>query len=199
VRDRAIVSVDPPTQLDGRWAVIMEYVDGWSCARVLRAHGAMPTRAAVEVIMEVARALHTVWFHPGPDGRPLHLIHRDLKPENIQITPSGEVKVLDFGLAKANFDRQAATTEGLVGTLGYVAPERFEGQEGDRTDIYSLGVVLRKLLGPERPEEDGRAGVVALIALMTPSIGPRHARSNARAPTCSPPRAGCPSATGRRR
>ena len=71
VRDRAVVSVDPPTLLDGQWAVVMDYVDGASAQRLLKASGPMPPTVALEIVQEVARALDSVWRQPGPDGRPL--------------------------------------------------------------------------------------------------------------------------------
>lgn len=147
LRDRAIVGVEPPVQLDGQWAVVMEYVDGLSCSELLAREGSLPTGVALEIITEIARALGKAWTTPGPDGNPLHLIHRDLKPSNVQITRTGEVKILDFGLAKAAFDaREARTENSIAGTLGYIAPERFEGQEGPTTDVYSLGVMLEQLM-----------------------------------------------------
>lgn len=156
VRDRAIVSVDPPTKLGGRWAVVMEFVDGASCGRLLRL-GTFPPSIALELVEEVSRALHKIYRHPGADGRPLKLLHRDLKPANLQITPSGEVKVLDFGIARADFAaREANTTINIGGTLGYIAPERLHGQEGPEGDIFSLGVVLHKLvMNANPPEDDG--------------------------------------------
>jgi len=151
IRDRAVVRVDPPTRLHGRWAVLMEYVDGTSAASLTR-NEPMPPRAAVEVIEEVARALDSIYTQKGPDGEPLKLLHRDLKPANLQITPSGEVKILDFGIARADFEqREAHTTKNIAGTFGYIAPERFVGEEGPAGDIYSLGVVLQTLVTAERP------------------------------------------------
>lgn len=86
VRDRAIVSVDPPTRLAGRLAVVMEYIEGCSAATLVR-QGAVPVSVALEITQEIARVLDKVVRLSGPDGRPLNLLHRDLKPGNIQITP----------------------------------------------------------------------------------------------------------------
>ena len=145
IRDRAIVSVDSPTRLNGRLAVVMEYVDGASAAALLK-NAPFPATVALEIIQEVARVLDKVVQHPGPDGRPLNLLHRDLKPGNLQITPGGEVKVLDFGIARATFDAREARTMNVTGTPGYMAPERMAGEEGPAGDIYSLGVVLQVLV-----------------------------------------------------
>lgn len=155
VRDRAIVSADPPTRLNGRLAVVMEYIEGASASALLSSR-AFPATVAIEVVQEVARVLDKVVRHPGPDGRPLNLLHRDLKPANLQITAGGEVKVLDFGIARATFDaREAHTMANVAGTLGYTAPERLTGIEVPAGDIYSLGVVLHVLVTRDKAVTHG--------------------------------------------
>lgn len=157
VRDRAIVGVDPPTRLAGKWAVVMEFVDGLSCSRMLSNHGVLPPRVALEITAEVARALDKLYQHPGPDGTPLRVLHRDIKPHNIQVTPAGQVKILDFGIARADFDnRESATTHHIGGTFGYIAPERLEGDDGPECDVYSLGVVLKVFVTGKRPGKSNR-------------------------------------------
>jgi len=151
VRDRAFVSVDPPLQLAGSWAVVMDFAEGESARGLLR-HGPYPGTVALEVVEEVARALGLAWHQVGPEGRPLHLLHRDLKPGNIQISAKGEVRLLDFGIAKATFGgREALTANDWAGTVGYAAPERMDGRDGPEGDVYSLGVVLRVLLTLDKP------------------------------------------------
>ncbi|MCB9677762.1 MAG: serine/threonine protein kinase [Alphaproteobacteria bacterium] len=166
LRDPAVVSVDPPTRLDGRWAVIMDYVDGLSCAEYLRTQGAFPPGIALQIVGEVARCLDHSHRFPGPDGRPLGLLHRDIKPHNIQITPAGGVRVLDFGVARASFDgRETHSTIGmLTGTPGYMAPERRAGIETPAGDVYSLGVVLWALLTREPPKGDPTPGELQKLA-----------------------------------
>jgi serine/threonine protein kinase len=152
VRDRAIVNVDPPTRLAGRWAVVMEYVDGASIQRLLQL-GVIPASVTAEIVQEVARVLDKVYRTPGPDSNePLKLLHRDIKPANIQLTPDGEVKVLDFGIAKAEFATREAHTQAYVGgTKGFIAPERLEGQDGPEGDVFSLGITAHVMLTGERP------------------------------------------------
>ena len=141
IRDRAVVGVDAPALLQGRPALVMEFVEGVSLHDLI--HTGFPTAGALEVVGEVARALAAVWELPGPDGRPLNLMHRDIKPGNLLITRTGDVKILDLGTAKAEFKaRESKTTEHLTGTPGFIAPERFRGGDVPESDIYSLGVVL---------------------------------------------------------
>jgi len=149
IQDRAVVKVDAPVRLGGKWAVIMEYVPGES-AESLLARGAFPATVALEVIREIARCLNHLSTQPGPDGEPLAVVHRDLKPANIQITPSGEVKVLDFGIARGAFAaRESKTTQHIGGTPGYIAPERLLGHDTGASDVYSLGIVLHELVTGE--------------------------------------------------
>ncbi len=163
LRDRNIVSVDPPTRLGGRWAVVMEFVDGMSCGRLLNRTGPFPVTVALELIEEIARTLDNLWHHPGEDEQPMHLLHRDLKPSNVQITPTGQVKLLDFGVARATFgQRETTTTHHIGGTVGYIAPERLDGVEDHKGDIYSLGVMLHELATGERPPRHGGQASPAL-------------------------------------
>jgi serine/threonine protein kinase len=146
LRHRAIVQVDGLVYLGDRQALVMEYIDGADLGRLM-ALGPMPVGPSLEVVGEVANALDVAFHQPGPDGRPLGLLHRDVKPSNIRLTPAGEVKVLDFGVARAEFtEREAVTKSYLLGSNGYMAPERFEGEDGSPSDIYSLGVVLLEML-----------------------------------------------------
>jgi len=151
IRDRAIVTVDPPTRLAGKWAVVMEYVDGATVQRLMKL-GPMPATVVAEIVQEVARALDKVFRAPGPEGEPLRLLHRDIKPANLQITQDGEVKILDFGIARADFAHREAVTQAYVGgTRGYIAPERLDGREGPEGDVYSLGVTAHYMLTATRP------------------------------------------------
>jgi serine/threonine protein kinase len=151
LRDRAIVSADPPIRIGGRWAVVMDFVDGVSLATLLQ-HGPLPPSVAFEIVGEVARALDNAYYMEGPGGKPLQLLHRDIKPENIQLTPAGEVKILDFGIAKADFEnREHHTIKGFGGTIGYIAPERTVGTETPAGDVFSLGVTLHETMSCARP------------------------------------------------
>ena len=97
-------------------------------------------RSSIEIAVEVASALHVV--HSATDaatGKPLNIVHRDLKPSNVRVTPHGEVKLLDFGIARAAFPGREAVTGSLrFESAGYVAPERIFGMDTPAVDIFSL-------------------------------------------------------------
>ena len=151
IRHRAIVRVDDLMELDGSWAIVMEYVEGCDITELLR-HGAIPPLVALAMVEEVAGALHAAYHQRGPDGKPLHLIHRDIKPSNIRVTAQGEVKILDFGVARAEFEgREEHTQEAAFGTVPYMAPERFYGDDTHAGDVYALGVTLFEMLTTVKP------------------------------------------------
>ncbi len=160
VSNRSIVDVDALVQLRGRWTVVMEYVPGANLLELIHAPSdpslrdvnriALPPRVAVEILGEMTSALDVAFHTRGPDGHPLRLIHRDIKPSNVRLTRSGEVKILDFGFAKAEFSEREARTRHLsYGSLGYVPHEQLEGIESAKGDIYSAGVVFYELLSGE--------------------------------------------------
>lgn len=177
IHHRAIVQVDRLTMHEGGWAVVMEYVEGADLRQILDKMS-IPVGPALEIVSEVAGALHAAWCTPGPDGRPLRLIHRDIKPANIRLTPYGEVKVLDFGIARAEFaSREAQTGLHIFGTLDYFSPERFDLRDGAASDVYALGVVLAEMLTGEklrrtsasRKEHEGRlAGWMRQVRAVAP-------------------------------
>jgi serine/threonine protein kinase len=147
LRHRAIVQVDGLVMLNGRWTVVMEHIEGADLQKVVRGAGPMPLGCALEVVSEVASALDIAYATPGPKGVPLHLLHRDIKPPNILLTSAGEAKVLDFGIARAEFsEREAQTKSVLYGSIGYMAPERMEFQELPAGDVFALGAVLFEIL-----------------------------------------------------
>jgi serine/threonine-protein kinase len=139
-------------RIENRLALVFEYVAGVDVSKL--AAGKLPQRLVLSVIGEVAGALHTAYTTPHPDtGNPLHLVHRDIKPQNIRISVHGEVKLLDFGIARSPaMRREAQTTEGsLPFTPGYASPESLiYGKQGPEGDIYALGVTLLRLLTGQR-------------------------------------------------
>ncbi|MBW1880389.1 MAG: serine/threonine protein kinase, partial [Deltaproteobacteria bacterium] len=150
IRHRSILQVDGLVTLNGRWAVVTEYVPGMNLLEVMR-RNPVPVGVGLEIIGEVAGALHVAFHGLGPKGRPMHLVHRDVKPSNIQVTQAGEVKLLDFGIAVAEVDdREARTFFALVGSPAYMSPEQLDMQYGPEGDVYALGVVLCEAISGER-------------------------------------------------
>lgn len=145
VHHPGLVQVDSLVQFKGRWAMVMEYIPGSGLNELIRRSG-IPARCALELIGRVADALHAA--HTAADGdRPLALVHRDMKPSNILVGPSGEVKVLDFGIARADFEtRESDTEEMLFGSPEYMAPERWESKDSAASDIFALGLILYEML-----------------------------------------------------
>ena len=126
--------------------MVMEFVPGRTLEEVIRNGGAMPWRAATDLLIHLLEALQHAHF--------LGILHRDVKPANIMLTPTQGVKVTDFGIARA-LGTARLTREGrMVGTLEYLAPERVMGKAFDeRSDLYSAAVVYYEMLSGHVPFE----------------------------------------------
>ncbi len=152
IRHRAIVGVNSLVPLTDGWGVVMEYVDGVDLSSCIKA-GPLPLAAGLEIIEEVAGALDAAYTAnvPGRDEK-LRLVHRDIKPSNIRVTRQGEVKLLDFGVARADFDAREAeeSSEFVMGSVRYMSPERRRGWETHQGDVYALGLVLANSLTRKR-------------------------------------------------
>src|SRR6266852_63837 len=157
---------------DGVDFLVMEYVPGATLAERL-AGGALPEKEVLALGMQVAAALEEA-YDQG-------VVHRDLKPGNIGVTPKGQVKLLDFGLAKvlpqaAEVDITVSLTEtpAMAGTLPYMPPELLRGEPTDtRADIYSLGVVLYEMSTGQRPFREPLASRLTDAILHQLPIAPR--------------------------
>jgi len=122
----------------------MELIDGETLEAHLRRSGALEPRSAVRCILGVAEALDYA-HHKG-------VIHRDLKPSNIMLPQAGGVKVMDYGIARAQRFEGLTVTGSFLGSPDYVAPEVVDGKAVDaRSDLYSLGVVFFEVLTGRRP------------------------------------------------
>lgn len=124
------------THLDGRTALVAEYVEGQDLDTVLYGRVALPPGPVLDIVEQVADALHAAWTEHA-------LVHRDIKPQNIRIGVHGSVQLLDFGIARNELMSTAAEGS-LLGTLPYLAPERFHAREtfAPSADIFALGCVL---------------------------------------------------------
>ncbi|MCP4803915.1 MAG: protein kinase [Proteobacteria bacterium] len=148
-----VVKVHALTTLSGRAAVLMEYVEGIDCTALLNAarqsgEPGLPITVGLAIVERSAAALHAAWTTISPQtGRPLCVVHRDIKPSNLLLSVTGQVKVMDFGVARADFHREAQTESVQFGTQRFMAPERWlHGVAGPESDIFSLGVTLWELL-----------------------------------------------------
>jgi eukaryotic-like serine/threonine-protein kinase len=132
--------------------MVMEYVDGVSCAKVLRTVASraerFPEGAALVICAEVLKGL--VHAHGATDnkGRPLGIVHRDVSPGNILISRSGRIKLADFGIARSTQIEHHTDPGQVKGKFGYMSPEQVMGDEelDSRSDLFSLGVVLAEML-----------------------------------------------------
>ena len=154
LRHPSILKVHDLVLLDRRVALVTEYVDGQDLDACIHASPPMPPRVLFSVVGEVASALHVAFNSaaPGQSG-PMHLVHRDVKPANIRIGKHGEVKLLDFGIARAaNMTREAHTANNaMMGSSQYMAPERFhEDDVFPPSDVYALGCIVYEGLTGER-------------------------------------------------
>jgi serine/threonine-protein kinase len=140
-----IVTVIDRGEDGGQQFIVFEFIDGENLKQLIGRIGPLPVRRAVELALEIADALAFAHDHG--------LVHRDVKPQNVLLTPDGDAKVTDFGIARSLDVEQGVTQTGTVlGTSNYLSPEQASGQPvTPATDVYSLGVVLYELLTGEVP------------------------------------------------
>jgi hypothetical protein len=161
----------------GRYYLVLEYVDGTSAReliRIARERGRpLSEGLACYVVASVADALHHAHTRTGHDGAPLGLVHRDVSSANVMVTRSGEVKLLDFGIAFAQVSGRAKTRTGLVrGTVAYLSPEQALGLPVDgRSDLFSLGLIFVELLTGRRVFEDDAGELVTAQAIAASEPG----------------------------
>jgi serine/threonine protein kinase len=130
--------------------IAMEHLYGRDLSRLLRKmrHQRIPLmfQQAITIVRDVAAGLHYAHERLGDDGKLLNIIHRDVSPHNVIVTFAGEVKVVDFGIAKANSQVARTRTGVLKGKAAYMSPEQAMGETVDRrTDVFSMGIVLWEL------------------------------------------------------
>ncbi len=143
--DDHILKVLELAKVDDRDVVVMEYVEGVDLAALVEARHRPPPRALAELGGAVAGALFRAHVAVHPSTREaLNVIHRDVKPANVMLTPRGNVKLLDFGVARARFEaRESKTGQFVLGTLNYMAPEYIStGEISPAADIYGLALTL---------------------------------------------------------
>ena len=140
---------------DNAYFIVMEFVDGAnlkSIADALKKAGhEFPVAAAVFIAIEICKGLAYAHELRDPSGVDLHIVHRDMSPPNVLVTKYGEVKIVDFGLAKANSQLEKSEPGIIKGKFSYLSPEAAMGQDVDaRTDIFAVGIILWELLAGQR-------------------------------------------------
>ncbi len=150
IRHRNVVAVHELGEEGDELFLVMEYLEGESLSSVLRelkrTGQPLPLRVALHVVVEACAGLHAAHELTGPDGSPLEIVHRDVTPHNLFVQYDGQVKVIDFGIAKGNTSSIVTQTGQLKGKFAYMAPEQCKAEKLDRrADVFALGVVLFEL------------------------------------------------------
>jgi serine/threonine-protein kinase len=145
-----IVEVFELGRLDGSTFICMEWVDGIDLRKLLQKeqsiNAVVPPPIAAWIIARLCDGLHHAHERVGPDGRPLGIIHRDVSPQNVMVTYRGEVKLVDFGIAKATAWMSRSKPGVIKGKFLYLAPEQLTQEKLDlRADLFALGTLLYEL------------------------------------------------------
>jgi serine/threonine-protein kinase len=161
-----IVAVYDWGEEDGTSFIVMEYVPGQTLREILQTYGHLAPMDAARIAAEIADALSFAHMHG--------VVHRDVKPGNVLVTPQGQVKVTDFGIARAEASEPLTKTGAVLGTATYFSPEQAQGFTLDgRSDVYALGVVLYEML----------TGVAPFTASSPVSIAYKHVRETPAPPS----------------
>ncbi len=140
---------------DDTYFIVMEYVDGSDLKGIIEhlreTNGVMPLEEACLICVRICEGLAYAHELRDPSGRSLNIVHRDMSPPNVLLTRHGEVKIVDFGLAKANSQLEHSEPGIIKGKFSYLSPEAAQGKEVDaRTDVFAVGIILWELLAGRR-------------------------------------------------
>ncbi|MDI1475872.1 protein kinase [Polyangium sp. y55x31] len=140
---------------DNAYFIVMEYVDGSDLKAVIEYLRKMkrpfPVEVAVYIAEKICDGLAYAHEAKNPEGQPLRIVHRDVSPANVLITKYGEIKIVDFGLAKATSQLEKSEPGIVKGKFGYLSPEATQGLEVDvRTDVFAVGIILWEMLAQKR-------------------------------------------------
>ena len=156
--------------------IVMEWIDGEPVSTLLRALDKTKTKfplpIALKIIKDMCAAAHAAHDLKDANGNDLGVVHRDISPQNMLITATGNVKLIDFGIAKAKDRAAGDTTDGtLKGKIKYMAPEQALGRHVDRrTDVFALGAVLFRFLTGHAPyEAENEVATIHKLAMGTPA------------------------------
>jgi serine/threonine protein kinase len=140
-------------EVSGQMCIVMEYVDGQSLDEHIRFAGRLPAPDALRIFHGIVEGVAYIHSHG--------IIHRDIKSNNIKITAGGDVKLLDFGIARADSSPRLTVVGDVVGTFQYLSPEQLTGGTADhRSDIWALGVLLYEMLSGDVPFDGNSIGTL---------------------------------------
>ncbi|MBQ8412870.1 MAG: Stk1 family PASTA domain-containing Ser/Thr kinase [Lachnospiraceae bacterium] len=160
-----IVNVYDVYDDDGIYFIVMELVDGITLKDYIAEFGRLSMDKAIDFALQIASGLEAA--HES------HIIHRDIKPQNIIVSKTGNIKVTDFGIAKAATSN--TLTSGAMGSVHYISPEQARGGYSDeRSDIYSLGITMYEMVTGRVPFEGDNNVSVALMHIQSEMISPRQ-------------------------
>lgn len=150
---------------DNVYYIVMEYVDGKTLKQYIREKGRLSVKETIDITIQIAEALNHAHRN--------HIVHRDIKPHNILITNEGMIKVADFGIARAATSTTVTNTGNVIGSVHYFSPEQARGGYTDeKSDIYSLGVVMYEMLTGRVPFEGDSPISVALKHVQEDMVPP---------------------------
>ncbi|MFN0249560.1 MAG: protein kinase domain-containing protein [Kofleriaceae bacterium] len=146
-----IVQIFELGRVGTEYFISMEYIDGCDIRRILRharkVTGPPPINVTIGLLLQLCDALDYAHNKSDENGVPMQLVHRDVSPSNVLVTSAGHVKVIDFGIAKAQSSQLRTQTGRVKGKLAYMAPEAVSGKELDaRSDLFAIGVIAHELL-----------------------------------------------------
>src|SRR3954470_20469446 len=151
-----IVQVLDLGESEGRYFLALELVDGWTLDRILKRSKAagvpVPPALALYVTAEICRALAYAHAKKRSDGKPMGIVHRDVSPHNVMMSAEGEVKLTDFGIAKAQNKTEKSLGNLIKGKVAFMSPEQAAGGELDgRSDLFSVGTMLYAMITRRHP------------------------------------------------
>ena len=155
IRHANVVQIFDVGECEGEYYIAMEYIDGPTVGRLARHARDMETPVPIEIaatiMVQACHGLHAAHELQDETGQSLQLVHRDISPHNLMLSCDGIVKLVDFGVAKAQNTAIQTHTGGLKGKFPYMSPEQCRGEPLDRrTDIFSLGIVFFELVTAQR-------------------------------------------------
>ncbi len=147
--------------------IVMEYIDGITLKEFMEQQGILKWKDAIHFIIQILRALQ----HAHDRG----IVHRDIKPQNIMLFPDGTIKVMDFGIARFAREEGKTLSDKAIGSVHYISPEQARGDITDeKSDIYSVGIMLYEMLTGQKPFDNDNPVSVALMHMQSKARNPRE-------------------------